>query len=272
MSEAQSHGTNPTTLAMHGGPREGVIFKSMIEVMKKISPIAKGRENREQGFAFRGVDDVYNELQPILAEIGIFTVPHVLQRLEEKVQVGSGKIWNHVKMEIIFDFVAIDGSYVVAGPFWGEGKDSGDKGSNKCEAIAHKYAFLQVFSIPTAEEKDPDATTPPQAAGKDAGGKPLVKPKGEEYQKTPAQLAAPASQKQRNLIFGILSKELKKTEEEVKAFCAKATGKPSSKDWLGSDIDTLMKAIAAEKGKKAPDQRQPGEEEGEFQRAPSGPL
>ncbi len=35
--------------------------------------------------------------------------------------------------------------------------DSGDKGCNKCMSIAHKYALLQCFMIPTEDLADPDA-------------------------------------------------------------------------------------------------------------------
>jgi hypothetical protein len=34
--------------------------------------------------------------------------------------------------------------------------DSGDKASNKAQAVAHKYALLQVFCIPTDDLKDPE--------------------------------------------------------------------------------------------------------------------
>jgi len=37
--------------------------------------------------------------------------------------------------------------------------DSGDKASNKAFAIAHKYALLQAYMIPTADMVDPDAET-----------------------------------------------------------------------------------------------------------------
>ena len=42
----------------------------------------------------------------------------------------------------------------------GEAMDSGDKGFNKAMSIALKYSLLQMFLIPTEEQKDPDATTP----------------------------------------------------------------------------------------------------------------
>ena len=44
--------------------------------------------------------------------------------------------------------------------------DSGDKASNKAMAIALKYAFFQVFCIPTEEMKDPDAETPEASSPK----------------------------------------------------------------------------------------------------------
>ena len=43
--------------------------------------------------------------------------------------------------------------------------DTGDKASNKALSIGLKYAMLQVFCIPTEDEKDPDAVSPQPAAG-----------------------------------------------------------------------------------------------------------
>ena len=52
-----------------------------------------------------------------------------------------------------------DGSYVETTNV-GEAADSGDKGMNKAMSIALKYSLLQMFLIPTEEQKDPDAVTP----------------------------------------------------------------------------------------------------------------
>ena len=62
-------------------------------------------------------------------------------------------------LKIKYTFYAEDGTNVSAVVI-GEGMDSGDKASNKAMAIAMKYAFFQVFCIPTEEMKDPDAETP----------------------------------------------------------------------------------------------------------------
>ena len=44
--------------------------------------------------------------------------------------------------------------------------DSADKGMNKAMSIALKYALMQMLLIPTKEEKDPDADTPPETRPK----------------------------------------------------------------------------------------------------------
>jgi hypothetical protein len=38
--------------------------------------------------------------------------------------------------------------------------DSGDKASNKAMSVAYKYAFMQIFCIPTEEEKDTEYKSP----------------------------------------------------------------------------------------------------------------
>lgn len=41
----------------------------------------------------------------------------------------------------------------------GEAMDSGDKSCNKAMSAAQKYAFLQIFCIPTEEPKDTENET-----------------------------------------------------------------------------------------------------------------
>jgi hypothetical protein len=52
-----------------------------------------------------------------------------------------------------FQFFADDGSSVSVTTI-GEGMDSGDKSSNKAMSAALKYALVQMFCIPTADDKD----------------------------------------------------------------------------------------------------------------------
>lgn len=135
---------------------EELIYKTINDVMKKISAVTKSRVNKDQNFAYRGIDDIMNELHPAMAECGLFVVPTVLseQRAERKSQRGNALFF--VRQNIKFTFYAQDGSHIESIVI-GEAMDSGDKASNKALSVALKYALLQVFCIPTEDEKDPDA-------------------------------------------------------------------------------------------------------------------
>ena len=64
------------------------IYKAIIGVMAEINAIGKDRKNQQQGFAYRGIDDVMNELHGALADCGVFVVPEVL---EENRSTGKSK-------------------------------------------------------------------------------------------------------------------------------------------------------------------------------------
>ena len=141
-----------------------LIYKKIIEVMADINAIAKDRRNQQQGFQFRGIDDVMNELHGSLAKCGVFVLPNVLEetRTTGKTQRGGDMFYTRLKID--FGFYAEDGSHVDAIVI-GEAMDTADKASNKALSIGLKYAMLQVFCIPTEDEKDPDAVTPEPKAG-----------------------------------------------------------------------------------------------------------
>lgn len=136
------------------------ITETMIKVMRDIGTIGKDRKNTSQNFNFRGIDDVYNELHPIMAQHGLFSVPKVLSSRTEERSTSTGKTNIFRIIEVEFTFYNTDGNSLVAGPFMGEAQDMADKGFNKAHSIAHKYCLLQVFAIPTEAMEDPDASTP----------------------------------------------------------------------------------------------------------------
>lgn len=136
-----------------------MIYKSIIDVMKKINAIGKDRKNEQQRFNYRGIDDVMNELHGALAECGVFVVPEVQEENRSTGKSKSGGDLFYTRQKIKFTFYAADGSSVSAVVI-GEAMDSGDKASNKALSIGLKYAMLQVFCIPTEDEKDPDAQSP----------------------------------------------------------------------------------------------------------------
>jgi hypothetical protein len=138
------------------------IYKAIIGVMAEINAIGKDRKNQQQGFAYRGIDDVMNELHAALTKNKVFVVPEVLNEERSTGKTRSGGDLFYTRLKIRFTFYAEDGSSVAAVVI-GEAMDSGDKASNKALSIGLKYAMLQVFCIPTEDEKDPDAQSPQPA-------------------------------------------------------------------------------------------------------------
>ena len=167
------------------------IYKAIIGVMAEINAIGKDRKNQQQGFAYRGIDDVMNELHAALTKNKVFVVPEVLNEERSTGKTRNGGDLFYTRLKIRFTFYTDDGSSVSAVVI-GEAMDSGDKASNKALSIGLKYAMLQVFCIPTEDEKDPDAQSPQPAAGSMKPAKPAPKkaafdftPKGGET--TPAE-------------------------------------------------------------------------------------
>jgi hypothetical protein len=133
-----------------------LIYEKISAIMKDIGAIGKEERNVKQGYQFRGIDTIYNELHDILTKHKVFTVPQVMEQSYTERTSQSGNLLMHRSFTMKYIFYAEDGSSIeVIVPC--EGMDSGDKASNKAISAAHKYAFIQLFSIPTKEEKDADS-------------------------------------------------------------------------------------------------------------------
>ena len=132
------------------------IYESINKVMEDIGVIGKDSRNAQQGFMYRGIDAIYNALQPTLIKHKVFIVPEVLEQTREERTTSKGGNLIYSVLKVRFTFFAEDGSFVQAVVI-GEGMDSGDKASNKAMSVAFKYACFEVFCIPTEEMVDPDA-------------------------------------------------------------------------------------------------------------------
>ena len=138
------------------------VYKAINNVQAELSVlgITKDRRNTQgSGYNFRGIDDVYNTIAPLLAKHGLCILPRVLSReCVERVSQKGGALF-YVTVDAEFDFVsAEDGSKHTVKTF-GEAMDSGDKATNKAMSAAYKYACFQAFSIPTESDNDADAHT-----------------------------------------------------------------------------------------------------------------
>ncbi len=128
--------------------------------------ITKGRKNEQQGYKFRGIDDVYNVLSTHLAAQHLCILPRVRDRSVTERPTKSGGVSTYVVLTVDFDFVSsIDGSKHTVSTM-GEAMDSADKATNKAMSAAMKYACLMAFQIPTEGDNDADAHHPEPALRK----------------------------------------------------------------------------------------------------------
>ena len=138
------------------------VYKAINAVQAALSKtgIAKDRTNTQgAGYKFRGIDDVYNAIAPLLAEHGLCILPRMISRTCDEKQSQAGKALFYVTVEAEFDVVcAEDGSSHTIRTF-GEAMDSGDKATNKAMSAAYKYAAFQMFAIPTEGDNDADGHT-----------------------------------------------------------------------------------------------------------------
>lgn len=138
------------------------VYKAIAAVQGELAKvgIAKNRRNTQgSGYNFRGIDDVYAALSPLLAANGLVVIPRVITReVAERASKNGGTLF-YVTVHAEFDFVSsADGSKHTAATF-GEAMDSGDKATNKAMSAAYKYAAFMTFAIPTEGDNDADATT-----------------------------------------------------------------------------------------------------------------
>lgn len=123
------------------------------------SGLAKSRDNEQQHYKFRGIDDVYNMLSTYLVDAKLIIVPRVVSREHIDRITANGKplIYTHAMIE--YDFISVEDGSKVTAAMAGEAMDSADKSSNKAMSAAYKYLCLQTFCIPTEGDNDADATT-----------------------------------------------------------------------------------------------------------------
>ena len=115
-----------------------------------------GKEKKSgQGYQYRGIDDVYNFVHPLLANNKVFCTSEVLEAIREERTTKQNSAMFYTRLKMKYTFWADDGSSISTEVI-GEGMDPADKGTNKAMSIAYKYALFQMLCIPT-EAIDPDA-------------------------------------------------------------------------------------------------------------------
>jgi hypothetical protein len=137
---------------------DNLIHKKIPAIMGKVGAIGKDRKNESQGYKFRGIDDMYNALNEHLAEEKVFFTSEVLSTSREERAAKNGGVLMYSIITMKFTAYAEDGSSVSSTTV-GEAMDSGDKSMNKAMSTAYKYALMQIFCIPTEDDKDTENQT-----------------------------------------------------------------------------------------------------------------
>ena len=137
------------------------IHVAMSRVMADMKAIAKKNQNTQQNYAFRGIDDVFNELQPVLVKHGVWYTPIDVTTNYEWRQTRAGG-WQHsATLTVTYRFTGPAGDFVDS-KVPGESADPADKSTGQAMSQALKTLLLQTFCIRTQEsaKNDPDSKSP----------------------------------------------------------------------------------------------------------------
>lgn len=124
------------------------VYQAISAASAQIAADGIGKDRRsQQGYNFRGIDDVYQAFAPVLAKHKLVVLPRLTEHKVDTVPTKNGQV-QRVIVHADFDFVsAEDGSKHTVSTY-GEGSDSLDKATNKAMSAAYKYAMFMSFCIP----------------------------------------------------------------------------------------------------------------------------
>ena len=122
--------------------------------------LPKERINLDDGYAYRGVDEVTERLAPLLAEHKLCILPRVLERIQRERVDPTGESLIYVSLRVAFDLVSVEDGSSHTIEVVGEALDHSDKASAKAMTSAYKHAVLHAFCIPVSGREDADRSSP----------------------------------------------------------------------------------------------------------------
>lgn len=139
------------------------IYTALSKINKSVKAIGKNKDadmGNAGKYKFRGIDDMYNELHTLFSDNEVFILPKINkvdQEVQEKIKTWNGQETKSLQystlVEMTFTFTHSGGSSIEATGV-GHAIDTSDKGTNKAQSSALKYCLMQMFLIPTEEDKD----------------------------------------------------------------------------------------------------------------------
>jgi hypothetical protein len=138
------------------------VYEAWGAVMLSVKAIGKNDENKQQGFAFRGIDATMQAVGPALREHGVMVVPTGQELRTEAYSTRSGTQMKNVTVTVEYTVYGPAGDKF-CGVSYGEAADVGDKAVTKAQSVALRTFLLQALMVPTGDP-DPDASSHERAA------------------------------------------------------------------------------------------------------------
>lgn len=182
----------------------GHIFQAMIDVKQEINAqgVAKERENKKQGFNYRGIDDALNSFSGPFARNDIITTFTFDMVAREPFKTDKGTPMMMTVVSCVCTFLSLrDGSTITVGPFYGEASDVLDKSMTKAHSVAVRNLLFTTFTVPFSPEEPEQDESDRQIGGDDV----------------PAQ----KGNAERTIQLGISSKQLLDTELQASGMTEK---------------------------------------------------
>ncbi|MEV7205748.1 MULTISPECIES: ERF family protein [unclassified Streptomyces] len=138
------------------------VFAAISAVMRDVMPVAKDKENQQQRYKFRGVDDAMSAMAGPMRAHGLFILPSIADHRAER----RGEKMTHVNITMRYHVYGPAGDCLTA-EVPGEASDFADKATNKAQSAALKYLLFTLFMIPvdgrSIDDSDHDTPTEPPA-------------------------------------------------------------------------------------------------------------
>ena len=258
------------------------VIEALSKVAAEVGAIAKTKRNQQQGYDFRGIDQVYNAVNGPMTKHGVVCTTQVSDVQREERKTSRGGTMTCTTLTLAVTFWGADGSSVTTTTI-GEGMDSGDKSANKAMSAALKYAMFQTLLIPTEQMVDSEHDSPeveprdnpptgrqpappaPAAPNGQAAGNGAPKSQGEIEQERLQKQTAFIQSLQRRLetCRGFPAGGFPSAKWE--AFVAAVTGREFNchrmADWGKADATAVAEAVAAEEKMEAARQEKLAAEE-----------
>lgn len=119
------------------------VFAAISAVMRDVMPVAKNKENQQQRYKFRGVDDAMSAMAGPMRAHGLFILPSIADHRAER----RGEKMTHVNITMRYHVYGPAGDCLTA-EVPGEASDFADKATNKAQSAALKYLLFTLFMIP----------------------------------------------------------------------------------------------------------------------------